>query len=133
MQLVFLSAPLIEFFPKQISDDVPYALIQISFPLLMCSCFATCVPSLVLTLWPHLRVLLESQSPPVPSFGVAGNRLEKVLLFWGGDDLAPVLPGRPSRQGWGHCLGKGQLLLQPAGPLPGDTWRDAACGTTQPR
>lgn len=90
-------------------------------PLLVCQAggllyFAACIPPPVPAWRPLLHPLLESQSPPVPSFRRTGGRLEKVLLPWGGGGQAPVLLG-------------GQACVQ-AGPGALPTSAAAACWTS---
>lgn len=72
-QLILLCAARIENFPVQVSVDVPSSSIDAgAFHPSACTLggllrFAACVPTPVPTRWPPLWVVLESQSPPVPS------------------------------------------------------------------
>lgn len=141
MQLVFLYAACTDIFPRRVSVDIPSSSIQVSSHLLMCSWRAPLLchlPSLLRCrhggrCCRSCRSCRPHQSLSLGRWAVGSRRscssMVAVTLVPALPGGSGVCPGRVPRQG---ALGRGQPPPQPEGPLPAETWRDAAWGTTQP-
>lgn len=131
-QLVLLCAARIEIFPVQVSIDIPSSSIDAgAFHPSACALggllrFATCVPTPVPTRWPPLQVVLELQSPPVPSLCCRGGQ-----AFVHGQGAATAAACRTSawRELEGCCLWYQPASLKPNDCLSLEGW---AVGTSLP-